>query len=116
MQCNACSSLCVHLGQPHCGQYNALCADCRQTVHALQAPDHAGGSRFSARGLQCRHPPPRLALCCIHGLTDCPPYGIPSSSPCLPVCLVRSVQYATGEVELLDLDEVIRDGHCSLLA
>ena len=27
-----------------------------------------------------------------------------------------SVQYATGEVELLDLDEVIRDGHCSLLA
>lgn len=26
------------------------------------------------------------------------------------------VQYATGEVELLDLDEVIRDGHCSLLA
>jgi hypothetical protein len=27
-----------------------------------------------------------------------------------------SVQYATGEMELLDLDEVIRDGHCSLLA
>lgn len=34
----------------------------------------------------------------------------------LPIVLCCSVQYATGEYEVLDLDEVINDGHCSLLA
>ena len=40
----------------------------------------------------------------------------PTASPVflLPCCC--SVQYATGETEALDLDEVVRDGHMSLLA
>lgn len=37
----------------------------------------------------------------------------PSSTLSLVSC---SVQYATGEYETLPLDEVINDGHCSLLA
>ena len=39
----------------------------------------------------------------------------PAFSSPLPPCCLRSVQYATGEAEHLDLAEVIRDGHCSLL-
>ena len=54
----------------------------------------------------------------VHAHTDRLPAPHPPHphTPHTPACTAwRSVQYATGETEVLDLNEVIKDGHCSLL-
>ena len=53
---------------------------------------------------------PRGAAVCL------PCQAMPRLAAPLPIIRCCSVQYATGEYEVLDLDEVINDGHCSLLA